>query len=141
MYQIGQVIYVVLAKKNQVYPMQVVEVITKKSLRGEEVNYMLQAGSDKTATVMLDQLQGEVFKSADEAKTILSGRATAQVNKLVAAAVAKSKEWYGSLSSTTNKEVFNDEMNEVPPMRQEEEISSIVLPDGTVANVKLPTTL
>ena len=45
-YQIGQILFVVLAKKNQVYPMRIVEVITKKSLKGEEVKYLLQAGSD-----------------------------------------------------------------------------------------------
>jgi hypothetical protein len=138
-YQIGQILFVVLAKKNQVYPMRIVEVITKKSLKGEEVKYLLQAGSDPTATLMLDQIDGEVFKSAEEAKTILTKRATSQVAKLVNVAVTKSKEWYGTGLPT--KEVFDDEINEVPSKSQEEGVSSVMLPDGTVATVKLPTTI
>ena len=138
-YQIGQILFVVLAKKNQVYPMRIVEVITKKSLKGEEVKYLLQAGSDPATTLMLDQIDGEVFKSAEEAKTVLTKRATSQVAKLINLAVTKSKEWYGTDLPT--KHVFNDEINEVPSGSQEEGISSVMLPDGTVATVKLPTTL
>jgi hypothetical protein len=34
-YSIGQVLFVVLNKKSQIYPMQVIEIITKKTLQGE----------------------------------------------------------------------------------------------------------
>lgn len=138
MYQIGQVIFVVLAKKNHVYPMQVVEVITKKSLKGEEVKYVLQAGSDKKSTVILDQLQGEVFKSAEEARTTLVKRATSQISKLVTMAVAKSKEWYGTIE---NEQVIPTLMEDHPSPQEddEDEEPSVTLPDGTIAKVKLPS--
>lgn len=140
MYQIGQILFVVFAKKSHVYPMRVIEVITKKSLKGEEVRYLLQAGSDGTSTVMLDQIEGEVFKSADEAKSILTKRATSQVARLVDAAVAKSKEWYG-VSKKKENESFED-LDETEAEAESEPVtSSVMLPDGTVANVKLPTTL
>jgi len=56
MYIVGQVLYFVLSKKNQVYPMQVVEIITKKTLAGEEVSYILQAGPEKETKITFDQV-------------------------------------------------------------------------------------
>ena len=94
MYYIGQVVFVVLNKKHQIYPMQVVETVTKKTLKGEEVNYYLQAGSDKNTTVLLNEVDGEIFTSAESAKTTLIDRATIQITKLVESAEKKSKEWY-----------------------------------------------
>ena len=133
-YEIGKILFVVLSKKNQVYPMRVVEVITKKSLKGEEVKYLLQAGSDLTTTVMLDQIDGEVFRSADEARNILTKRATSQVAKLVNAAVIKSKEWYGDKVETTMEpQPFQ------PEEESEQDDASVTLPDGTVAKVRMPT--
>ena len=92
MYVIGQVLFVVLSKKNQVYPMQVIEVITKKTLNGEEVSYVLQAGSDKDSKVTLSQVDGEVFNTAEDAKHTLVQRATSQSIKLVDAATRKAGE-------------------------------------------------
>lgn len=137
-YEIGKILFVVLSKKNQVYPMRVVEVITKKSLKGEEVKYLLQAGSDLTTTVMLDQIDGEVFRSAEEARSTLTKRATSQVAKLVNAAVVKSKEWYGDKVETTI------ETPPFQPMEEEEseqDAASVTLPDGTIAKVRMPTTV
>lgn len=142
-YNIGQVLFVVLSKKNQVYPMQVTEVITKKTLKGEEVSYLLQAGSDGTS-IMLDRIDGEIFDSADAARKTLVHRATQQINKLVDLAVKKSTEWYQTVRPTPEVEVktiqdlpdFDAEVDDIERSVTE---SSVVLPDGTVAKVKLPS--
>ena len=39
-YHVGQVLFVILNKKTQVYPMMVVEEIIKKTMQGEETNYI-----------------------------------------------------------------------------------------------------
>jgi hypothetical protein len=70
-YEVGQVLFVILSKKSQVYPMMVVEEITKKTLQGENVNYVLRGGADPTSTVLLNQVDGEIFESAEEAKKTL----------------------------------------------------------------------
>jgi hypothetical protein len=67
MYSIGQVLFVILSKKSQVYPMQVIETITKRTLNGEEVSYVLQAGAEKSSQITLDKVEGEVFDSAEKA--------------------------------------------------------------------------
>lgn len=140
-HSIGQVLFVVLAKKNQVYPMQIVEVQTKKTKAGEEVRYSLQAGSDPSTTVFLDQIDGEVFVSAEVARTALIKRATAQVNKLVDTAVMKAKEWYNVENENVVNEVIRSAVEESESDEPVETIGRVVLPDGTFANIKLPSSV
>lgn len=130
MYTIGHIVFVVLSKKNQVYPMQVAEIITKKTLLGEETSYILQAGSDKTSKVSMDQIDGEVFESHEKARHTLIARATAQINRLIDAAVAKSTEWYGNTPKIID-EHYTDKITD-------ELVETVVMPDGTIAKVRLP---
>ena len=138
MYTIGQVIYTVLSKRNQVYPMQVIEVITKKTMQGEEVRYLLQGGSDRSNTIMLDQVDGEVFDTSEKARVTLTKRATQQINKIVDAAVSKASEWYAV--APANVEDDNDSF--VDEYEQNADIpKNVVLPDGTTVKVNLPKEL
>ena len=127
--------------------MQVVEIITKKTLQGEEVQYLLQGGSNKSTTVMLDQVDGELFDSAEVARTTLISRATKQINRLVDVAISKSKEWYPT--SLTEPQTLQDLPSYDPDhiTKHDEEESSkvspvmVTLPDGTVAKIKMPSTI
>jgi len=128
-YNVGQVIYVILSKKGQVYPMRIIEEITKKTLKGEETNYVAQAGADLTTTILLDQIEGEIFVTAAEAKITLIERATSQIEKIIDNAVLKANEWY----SIKNQEDI--EIHELP--QPEEEYPTVKLPDGSVARLKI----
>jgi len=133
-YSVGQILYVVLNKKGQVYPMQVVEEITKKTLQGEETTYVLQGGSDPGSRLLIDKVDGEIFNSAEEARSSLVARATSQINKLVSLAVAKSKEWYGK-----NEEFKSEQPSESDPLPNfsvEKEEVIVKLPDGTKARLR-----
>lgn len=129
-YRVGQVIYTILSKKGQVYPMRIIEEITKKTLRGEEINYVVQAGASVESTILLSQIEGEVFTTPDEAKRVLIERATGQIEKIVDNAIAKSKEWY-SAESVDDVEVH--ELSQPEPSHY----STVKLPDGSVARLKL----
>lgn len=135
-YEVGQILFVVLNKKNQVYPMQVIEEITKKTLKGEVKTYVLQGGSDPNSTVVLDQIDGEVFDSSEEVRRVLLARATSQINKLVSAAVAKSKDWY--LGAGTENVLSDLKKPDLPQQVQgiEDEELTVTLPDGTKARLK-----
>lgn len=93
-YTVGQVLYVVLKKETRIYPMQVVEEITKKTLEGELTSYMVRGGSDPKAQLLITDVDGEVFDSAEKAKTVLIERATVSIGRLVDVAVQKAQEWY-----------------------------------------------
>lgn len=128
-YNVGQILFIILEKKMQVYPMMIVEEIVKRTLHGEETNYVLQGGSDPTTTILLSHIDGEVFESADEAKYVLTVRATAQIEKLVDFAVSRATKWYDN-----NTKNVQQEMQEVMTLSQEQ--VKVTLSDGTVANLK-----
>lgn len=141
MYNIGQVVFVVLNKKQQIFPMQVVEMVTKKTLRGEEVKYCLQAGSDKSTMIMMDQIDGEIFMSPEEAKRTLVTRATQQISRLIDSAEKKAKEWYFK-EEAQDLETASEQIQIKEPQitfAEESEEHTVVLPDGNVARIKLPT--
>jgi hypothetical protein len=118
--------------------MQVVETITKKTLQGEQVTYVLQAGSDKESRVMLDSIEGEIFSSSEKARQTLIMRATSQINKLIEVAVSKSSEWYSHTEQPQTIKDLPDLMAKSLPSSQEEETSMVTMPDGSVVKVKLP---
>jgi len=140
MYEIGQVLYVVLSKKNQVYPMQVVETITKKTLRGEEISYVLQAGPDKSSRVSLDQVEGEVFETSEKVRRTLLQRASSQIGKLVDVATKKSSEWYGEpeTQAQTIHELPDLITSENEDKTQAESYQTVTMPDGSVVKVRMP---
>lgn len=131
-HNVGKVLYVILSKKGQVYPMRIIEEITKKTLKGEEVNYVVQAGSDVNSTILLSQIEGEIFETPGEARRVLVSRATEQIDRLVSAAVAKAKDWYAL-------QVDEHEVHELPEETSvnESESGFVTLPDGTVARIKM----
>lgn len=130
-YSVGQILYIILSKKGQVYPMCVVEEITKKTLKGEEVNYVLQSGEDFNSKVMLTQVEGEIFETSEEARSVLVERATSQIDRIIQNAVNNAKNWY-SLESQINEQ----EIHELPQKIQSEDVDLVTLPDGTVARLK-----
>lgn len=127
-YKVGQVLFIVMSKKIQVYPMMIIEEITKRTLKGEEKNYVLQGGPDSSTTILLNQVDGEVFDSSEEAKKVLVSRATSQIEKIVDSAVEKAAQWYQTNS---------DPVEQTLPLPQlDTEAVKVHLPDGTVANLK-----
>lgn len=93
-YAVGQVLYVVLKKELRVYPMQVIEEITKKTLEGEVTSYMVRGGTDPKAQLLITEVDGEIFDSAERAKTVLIERATASISRMIDVATQKAAEWY-----------------------------------------------
>lgn len=154
-YAIGQVLFVVLKKENRVWPMQICKVINERTLDGEVTSYMIRGGSDPKATMMITDIDGEIFDSSDRARSVLIDRATKSINKLVDTAVTKSKEWYpGAYEAPSNDALaaLRKTPGAVPTMlgygdedETNEEVSNVIeMPDGTKArirSVKIPDAL
>ena len=92
-YAVGQVFYVVLNKQATVYPMQVVEEITKKTLDGAVTTYMVR-GQDAEKQMIITDIDGEIFDSADAARKALIDRVSQSISERVDTAVGQAKEWY-----------------------------------------------
>lgn len=137
-YQVGQILFVILNKRAQVYPMMVVEEVTKRTLQGEVINYVLQGGSDPKTTVLLDLVDGEIFESANEAKHVLISRATTQIERLIDNATIKATEWYSLDDQDANNQ---SRIMELSPIKVADNVSDnivkVELSDGTFANLKI----
>jgi len=103
-YRVGQILYVVLHKETKIYPMQVVEEVSRKTLEGQAVTYMVRGGPSAGEPVAIDRVEGEFFDSAAKVQRALLERATSGINTMVEAAVAKAQEWYPSGFEETNSE-------------------------------------
>ena len=135
-YSVGQILYVVLDQQAVVYPMQVIEEITKRTLAGSgeiavEVDYLLLAGGKNAKHMHLSAVKGEIFESADSARISLVERATVSIGKHIEAALDKARIWYGAenLTSSLVETDFS--------MPEESDVAYIDLGDGMKGRVKI----
>lgn len=139
-YKVGQVVYVILNKEGKVYPMQILEEITKKTLKGTETNYVLRGNPTATQTVMMSEIANEVFESANDAKKVLIERASKQINKLVDNAIKTAQKWFPTgetIVPTDNQGVVNESLF-VQNNSDDDEVIKVDMGDGTVARLKQP---
>jgi hypothetical protein len=96
-YSIGQIIYVLSNKTQTVLPGIVQEEIHYRSLNGENVSYKIAIGpQNKQRVVDLSSLDGEVFGSLEDVRTILINKLTAFVDDLCQTTNERVNQWYGA---------------------------------------------
>ena len=103
-HSVGQVLYVVLRKEARVYPVQVIKRTVEHTLAGISSSYTVRGGKSEQS-IPLDDIDGEVFDSAEEAKKTLTSRAIASISQRVAQAVAKAQEWYQASGPMTGDDL------------------------------------
>jgi len=152
-YKIGQILFVIPAEKQAVVPIQIVEEITKKTLDGEVVSYIVRYGQDPQKQADISKIGGEIYESADRVAATLFERANNGITQLVNTAIEKANTWYSggfesinqddqSLSIVPNDERTRDEKGRfVPSAADHENGTTVELPDGTIAKVRMPAEL
>lgn len=91
-YQVGQVVYIILDKKQQVFPVQIAEVIKKYTLDGEQINYKIllpEKGMEKKF-YDLEKLSSKVFETVEQVGEYLTDRFQTQLSSIMEAATIKS---------------------------------------------------
>ena len=133
---VGQIVYVILEKQTAVHPMQVLEEITKKMLHGSEVvsetDYTLRSGGPSPKHTHLSNIQGEVFESAEHARTEMIERATRSINKHIEIAASRASEWFGESSQKQENHFSNVNIDE-------DDATYVDLGNGMKGRVRLNT--
>lgn len=130
MYNVGQVLYVILNKRQKVIPVQVVEQVTRRSLKGEETHYSVNVPSREGAREYnLHDLDGEVYETIDDAKDALVKNANRSIESIIENAQKIASHVFNS-SSDVDDLVLGSETST--------DSVKITLENGTIANVKLP---
>lgn len=86
-YYVGQVIYLLVDKKAQVFPVQIVEEIVRKTMEGEEVTYMVKLPNASNDIVNLNELKAEIFTDSQKLKDFMIKNAKDAVTQMINKAI------------------------------------------------------
>ena len=82
-YEVGAVLWIIHTDRPGLMAYRVVEEITKKTLEGEQVQYLVQAATPKSKTVRLETIKGAIYQDSEEAKMKLIENATKAIDGMV----------------------------------------------------------
>lgn len=101
-YEVGQIIYVLTKEDEHIVPMQICEEIRRRTIKGEEVTYLIRSGPDANATFRLEELsgKGEIFSTIEQAKVHLQNRFTRWLDKQVEWTTTNERAWYAPKEPT-----------------------------------------
>ena len=131
-YSVGQVIYIVLNKRQTVVPAQVVEETVRRTLEGELVTYSVLVPNKSKSIYALDELDGDVYVSLDDVRDKLMNNAKKVIDELINAASGTADAAFAVMDP------FGGQHAPSPIKSTPSSDVQVTLEDGTVANVKLP---
>jgi len=130
MYEVGQILFLILNKRQQVLPIQVSEQVVRRSVEGEEISYSVAVPASKGLKFYdLSELDGTVYESIGDARDAMYDQAAQAIDAITkkAAAIAE------------NRFDHKDDLlaSPITPDIEDTKIK-VTLEDGTVANVIVP---
>lgn len=131
---VGQILFVLVPGEMAIHPVRVVEEVNRKTLQGEEINYMIEIGlkgSRKTVPLDDDVL---TFSTIEEARSHLLDNARAAIDKICEKAQAAAMKEFPQERPPV-KNVRNGEKSPVI------ETHSVLLENGTKVKIHLPPEL
>lgn len=130
MHSVGDIVYIISNKRRQIFPVQIVEQVIRKTLAGEEVTYRVKfPGKDNDDPVDLHALDGTVHESLQRAKSYLYEQATNAIEAMLRTAHEMSLA-FGHVTS-------EEDVPHETPKNGSSKIK-VKLDDGTSATVTLP---
>lgn len=82
-YEVGTVLWIIHEDRPGLMAYRVVEEITKKTLEGEQIRYLIQAAVPKSKTVQLETVKGKILETSEEAKNMMIENATKAIDGMV----------------------------------------------------------
>lgn len=148
-YAVGDVLYVISSKTNQVIPVQVVEEVRTRTMEGEKVTYVVQIGphGEKPLT-QVDKLPRPIFRTIEAIKQHMVKNATAAIDMMVKRSTASAAKWYSKTKKTQQIQdpdisvdsVLDDVVSvdvDEQPIDSDDGTPKVRLEDGTIARVKI----
>ena len=139
-YEVGSVLWIIHTDRPGLMAYRVVEEITKKTLEGEQIQYLVQAATPKSKTVKLETIQGLIFEDSEEAKQKMIENATRAIDGMVVKIQVNVDKFFNGTNDESIKQTtipaIQSSTSELKPGYQ-----WIELENGTKAQVKLPESL
>ncbi len=133
-FKVGEVVYFISSKTEQVIPALVAEKITRSSLGGVRVTYVLKVKQGQSAKeIEVDPEKTQLFESTSEVKDFMMKRTALAIDKLIAAAESVAKALRPNPQTPEPLPAPDVNLDAINP----EEPAEVVLPDGTVAKLRM----
>ena len=136
MFNVGNIVWYIDPKAARVKVCKVVEEIIKKTLDGEEKNYvfLLWAGKE-WKRVNKSRLSGDFYSAEDDAKQAMLSSAESAIDKMVYKAKEEAQELIMGGQQQKTESVFQPE-SLFPQLNDPDDRIEVTLDDGTVARVR-----
>ena len=82
-YDVSHILFLLFERKRQVIPVQVTEQITRKTLEGEKMEYMVTLPNEKRATTELSTLNAQAFYTIEDAQSYMVDSAKSAIDAMV----------------------------------------------------------
>ena len=138
-YHVGQILYLLSSKTMKVIPAQVVEELTKKSMKGQEINYTVMMPNKDRSQVTLSSLDVKTFTDLGDCKHFMMINAERSINKVLNDTQKVSKIFTMDVEEHVKEEVeeVEDEIIEENVQNNESEsIISIDMGEGMKARIQ-----
>ena len=137
-YEVGTVLWIIHTDRPGLVAYRVVEEITKRTLEGEQIQYLVQPAVPKSRTVQLESIKGRIFLNSEEAKEALIENAT----KAIDAIVTKTQNLVDKFFTPPRKQT--DAKQQSPSTMPKQQLALkegyqwVTMEDGTRVQVKIP---
>lgn len=140
-HDVGTVLWIIHTDRPGLMAYQVTEEITKKTLEGEKIQYIVRSALPKSKEVRLETIKGRIFKDSEEAKHKMTENATRAIDGMVEKIQGQVDTFFFSQKSESVK--FNS--SPTKPSNESQSLKSgyqwVTMDDGSKVQVKLPETL
>jgi|19_taG_2_1085344.scaffolds.fasta_scaffold00659_8 hypothetical protein len=154
-YNVGQILYLLSSENMSVIPVQVVEEITRKTLDGVNISYMIRIPDQKRSEVELSTLKVETYDSLDTLRDHMYRNAQNSIDSLLDNAFTKSRAIFGEpvenidpvaesiekVKNTPSPKATEKKSTRKPRRSRKKKAATVQvdLGDGTIANVDKET--
>jgi len=139
LYEVGQILYLLLNSNKKIAPVQIVEQIVKKSIDGEDISYTVQIPNSEKSRVLLSNIDCEIFTSSSDIRMSMIANATSAIDKLVLnskeiaqSAFPKPKKLNGVYQNKKVEKVINSAVES-----DSEEVVTVDLGNGVTGKIDI----
>tara|TARA_Y100001938_G_C8082378_1_gene429919 strand:+ start:717 stop:1154 length:438 start_codon:yes stop_codon:yes gene_type:complete len=141
-YEVGTVLWIIRTDRPGLVAYRVVEEITKKTLEGEKIQYLVQPAMPRGKTVQLESIKGRVFLAPEEAKYAMIENATRAIDAIIDKTQnLVNKTFFNQSTPTPAQTPEITQQPVVQPSELKEGYQWVTMEDGTKIQVKIPEIL
>jgi hypothetical protein len=94
-YSVGQVLFLLMEKDRRVLPVQIIEQVVRKTLKGESISYVVKLPDKNSTVVDLDKVKAEIFADENQVRERMTENTLAMIEMIISKSVSVAGEKFG----------------------------------------------